>query len=92
MCVLERRRTNNVPRPLSTPSPSAAPPPLPGPPQVTSLPPDMTGKQSVRSWMSKLHGMPASHELKEDDVRQLLFDLETAYNEFMSGIRLAPAR
>lgn len=41
----------------------------------------MNGKKSVRSWMSKLHGMPASHELKDDDVRQLLFDLESAYNE-----------
>ena len=34
--------------------------------------------------MSKLHSMPASYELNEDQVRQLLFDLESAYNEFMS--------
>ena len=60
--------------------------------QVSTLPPDMAGKQTTRSWMSKLHGMPASYELTESEVRQLLFDLETAYNEFMSGIRLAPAR
>lgn len=44
----------------------------------------MAGKASVRSWMSRLHGMPASYELKEDEVRQLLFDLESSYNEFMS--------
>ena len=40
--------------------------------------------------MSKLHGMPTSHEVKEDDVRQLQFDLQTAYDELMSSIRLAP--
>lgn len=38
----------------------------------------MAGKKAVRGWMSKLHGMPASYELKEDEVRQLLFDLVSA--------------
>jgi hypothetical protein len=41
----------------------------------------MAGKKTVRSWMTKLHALPASHELNDDDVRQLLFDLESAYNE-----------
>ena len=36
--------------------------------------------------MTKLHGMPASHELNEEDVRQLLFDLESAYNEFINAL------
>jgi len=54
--------------------------------QVTTLPPDLAGKKAVRSWMSKLHGMPASYELKEEEVRQLLFDLESAYNEFMANL------
>ncbi|KAI7845155.1 hypothetical protein COHA_001200 [Chlorella ohadii] len=49
--------------------------------KVTSLPPDMSGKKAVRGWMTKLHGMPASYELNEEEVRQLLFDLESAYNE-----------
>lgn len=43
----------------------------------------MAGKQSVRGWMTKLHGMAASYELSEEEVRQMLFDLESAYNEFM---------
>jgi hypothetical protein len=30
--------------------------------------------------------MPASYELSEAEVRQLLFDLESAYNEFMSAL------
>ena len=46
----------------------------------------MTGKKAVRGWMTKLHGMPASHELGEEDVRQLLFDLESAYNEFIAAL------
>lgn len=54
--------------------------------QVTSLPPDMAGKKAVRGWMTRLHGMPASHELGEEDVRQLLFDLESAYNEFIAAL------
>lgn len=37
-------------------------------PQVTSLPPDMSGKKAVRGWMTKLHGMPASYELNEEEV------------------------
>lgn len=57
--------------------------------KVTTLPPDMAGKKAVRGWMSKLHGMPASYELKEDEVRQLLFDLESAYNETMRALQSA---
>lgn len=54
--------------------------------KVSTLPPDMAGKKAARNWMSKLHALPASYELKEDEVRQLLFDLESAYNEFMSSL------
>ena len=54
--------------------------------QVSTLPPDMAGKAKARAWMSKLHGMPASYELSEDEVRQLLFDLESSYNEFMANL------
>lgn len=57
--------------------------------KVTTLPPDMAGKKAVRGWMSKLHGMPASYELNEDEVRQLLFDLESAYNETMRALQSA---
>lgn len=54
---------------------------------VPNLPPDAGGKAKARAWFSKLHGMPASYELQEGEVRQLLFDLESAYNEFMTAIR-----
>ena len=29
----------------------------------------MAGKKAVRGWMTKLHGMPASYELNEEEVR-----------------------
>ncbi len=54
--------------------------------QVTQLPPQLTGKVKTKEWMAKLHGMPASKKLSEDDVRQLMFDLESSYNEFMSKL------
>ena len=55
--------------------------------KVQNLPPDQPGRQKVKGWMSKLHSMPASYELNEAEVRQLLFDLESAYNEFMSTLQ-----
>lgn len=52
--------------------------------QVDGFPSDFSGKEKVKSWISKLHSMPASQELTENESRQLLFDLESSYNEFMS--------
>ena len=36
----------------------------------------------VQEWVDKLSEMSASDELSESQVRQLLFDLETAYGAF----------
>ena len=54
--------------------------------KVPQLPPEFEGKARVRDWLSKLHRMPASHSLGEDETRQLLFDLESAYNVFMAKL------
>lgn len=54
--------------------------------RVGGLPPDWTGREKVKKWVSKVHSLPASRELDAEDVRQLLFDLESAYNEFMAAI------
>lgn len=51
--------------------------------KVTQLPPEFEGKVKVKEWISRLHKMPASHDLSDDDVRQLLFDLESSYTTFM---------
>lgn len=55
--------------------------------RIESLPPDFGPKASVRAWYSRLFAQPASHELGGDEVRQLLFELESAYNDFISTIR-----
>lgn len=35
-----------------------------------------------------MHNMPASKELDDDDVRQLLFELESSYNDFMAFLNI----
>ncbi|XP_059151873.1 vacuolar protein sorting-associated protein 28 homolog [Physella acuta] len=50
--------------------------------RLSLLPPDFEGKQKVRKWLETLGNMQASEELDETQVRQMLFDLESAYNEF----------
>ena len=54
--------------------------------QVTQLPATFAGKVKTKAWVAKLHNMPASHELDDADQRQLLFDLESSYNEFMASV------
>ena len=54
--------------------------------RVGGLPPDWAGRERVKRWVSKVHALPAARELDAGDVRQLLFDLESAYNEFMAAI------
>ncbi|PSC72086.1 vacuolar sorting-associated 28-like protein 2-like [Micractinium conductrix] len=54
--------------------------------KVSTLPPDISGRKNIRGWQTKLYTMPASYELGGEEVRQLLFDLESAYNEFMANL------
>lgn len=55
--------------------------------KVSTLPADYPPKLKLSAWHEKLHALPASHELQGDDVRQLLFDLESCYNEFITFIQ-----
>ena len=50
--------------------------------RVPDLPGDFEGKVKLREWLSLLHRMRAADELEPPQVRQLLFDLESAYNAF----------
>ncbi|XP_045865785.1 vacuolar protein sorting-associated protein 28 homolog isoform X2 [Meles meles] len=50
--------------------------------RMSHLPPDFEGRQTVSQWLQTLSGMSASDELDDSQVRQLLFDLESAYNAF----------
>lgn len=47
----------------------------------TSLP-EFDGKVKLKNWLIKLNQMNASDELEENQIRQLLFDLESAYSTF----------
>jgi len=50
------------------------------------LPPDFEGKTKMKNWLTILNKMRASDELNEEQVRQLLFDLESSYNAFYKCI------
>jgi len=51
-----------------------------------SLPADFEGKVKLKNWLTILNKMKASDELNEEQVRQLLFDLESSYNAFYKNI------
>ena len=50
--------------------------------RLSLVPNGFEGKEKVDQWLRTLSTMQASDELGESQVRQLLFDLETAYNSF----------
>ncbi|XP_005106746.1 vacuolar protein sorting-associated protein 28 homolog isoform X1 [Aplysia californica] len=50
--------------------------------RLSLLPPDFEGKHAVKKWLDTLGDMQASEELDDGQVRQMLFDLESAYNSF----------
>jgi len=55
--------------------------------KIPSLPPDFTPKEKAKTWYSRLYQRPANYELNDEEVRQMLFDLESSYNEFIGTIR-----
>jgi ESCRT-I complex subunit VPS28 len=46
----------------------------------------LTGRTKIKDWLIKLNQMKASDELESEQVRQLLFDLESAYAEFQHSL------
>ena len=54
--------------------------------KVPQLPAYFTGRALLQRWFDQLEQMRASDRLHEDEVRQLLFDIESAYNTFMQLI------
>lgn len=55
--------------------------------RLSSLPADYEGREKIEKWLTKMQGMSAADELDESQVRQLLFDLESAYNAFNSQLK-----
>ncbi|XP_034150643.1 vacuolar protein sorting-associated protein 28 homolog [Esox lucius] len=50
--------------------------------RMSNMPPDNEAKDKVSLWLTTLSSMSASDELDDSQVRQMLFDLESAYNAF----------
>lgn len=50
--------------------------------RLSILPENFEGKEKVRKWLDTLSGMSAHDELDDGQVRQMLFDLDSAYNAF----------
>jgi len=55
--------------------------------RVPSLPPDFEGKEKLKIWLITMNKMKASDELNQEQTRQLLFDLETAYTAFHKHLK-----
>lgn len=50
--------------------------------RLSIIPADFEGKTKVQKWLETLGEMEVSDELSDAQVRQLLFDLESAYSAF----------
>ncbi|XP_072014515.1 vacuolar protein sorting-associated protein 28 homolog [Amphiura filiformis] len=51
--------------------------------RMGTLPTEYTGKDKVNEWWKTMSSMRAADELSEEQIRQLLYDLESAYNGFV---------
>jgi len=54
--------------------------------KISSLGPDWEGKIKIKNWLIQLNKMKASDELNPDQIRQMLFDLESSYNAFHKSL------
>lgn len=50
--------------------------------RLSLIPENFEGKTKVKTWLETLNSMQASDELTDDQIRQFLFDLESAYSSF----------
>jgi len=50
--------------------------------RLSMLPEEFEGKQRLHAWLSAMDEMSAADELSPDQIRQLLFDLDSGYNAF----------
>mmetsp|Transcript_20095 Transcript_20095/g.59672 ORF Transcript_20095/g.59672 Transcript_20095/m.59672 type:complete len:215 (-) Transcript_20095:769-1413(-) len=55
--------------------------------KVASLAADFGPKAKVREAYSRLYQKPATYELPDEDVRQLLYDLEQSYTIFLTTLK-----
>ncbi|MEW5320341.1 MAG: hypothetical protein WDW38_011421 [Sanguina aurantia] len=55
--------------------------------KLNSLPPNFQPRDTVKEWYTRLYGKAANFELGEDDNRQLSYELERAYTEFLLALK-----
>lgn len=55
--------------------------------KISSLPPNYGPREKMREWYSKLYQKPATYELTEQESRQMLYELEAAYNTFFAALK-----
>eukprot|EP01117_Protostelium_nocturnum_P002391 TRINITY_DN1306_c0_g1_i2.p1 TRINITY_DN1306_c0_g1~~TRINITY_DN1306_c0_g1_i2.p1 ORF type:complete len:204 (-),score=38.33 TRINITY_DN1306_c0_g1_i2:261-872(-) len=53
------------------------------------LPSDWEGKVKIKQWIVQLNRMKASDELDAEQVRQMLFDLDSSYATFHKSLEMA---
>ena len=54
--------------------------------KLNTLKPDHSSRVKVKEWLLKLNQMKASDELDDDQIRQMTFDLDTAYADFVKWL------
>ena len=54
--------------------------------RLSSLPPDSEAKSKIQKWYTQLQSMSASDEIDEEQSRNFLLDLETAWYAFNQSI------
>ena len=54
--------------------------------RLTTLPYDYKGRDLIRKWVDKLSSMSATSELTEEEGRQMIMDLDSAYREFEKAL------
>ncbi|KAB7507654.1 Vacuolar protein sorting-associated protein 28-like protein [Armadillidium nasatum] len=50
--------------------------------RLSIIPQDFEGREKLKEWINTFEGMTADETLSESQVRQMIFDLESAYNAF----------
>lgn len=50
--------------------------------KISSLPSDWKGKVDIKKWLTEMNSMSASDELSAEQVRQVMFDLDSSYSAF----------
>ncbi|CEF96780.1 Vacuolar protein sorting-associated, VPS28 [Ostreococcus tauri] len=54
--------------------------------RVSRLPSDFEGTKSVRRWLSRMDEMRASEAMDEEEARDFLYEIETAYSKFLAAL------